>query len=353
MGLFSKKSLGIDIGASSIKIVEISVSGNKKKLENYLEFKLPINGNTLKTFHQESLLLLSDETAQVLQPLLKRGKIKGRKVSFSIPDFSTFFTTFNLPPMTENEIPQAVEFEARHHIPIPLSEVTLDWQIIEKEQTTSGGVKLKVLLVAVPNSVLKSYQRMAGLAQLEISGMEAEVFSLIRACYPSGRLEHAPLCMVDIGWQSTTVSIVEERKLQQSFSFDFSSTILSKELALALQVSLQEAEALKIRFGLDPQREDVNKVLLNRVESLAGEIEKVCSNFYQHEGKKIDGVMVSGGASLLFGLKEYLATRLKKEVWLANPFASVSCPTILSKRLQAIGPSFSIAMGTALMAAEQ
>jgi type IV pilus assembly protein PilM len=123
---FSKASLGIDIGVSSIKIVEVSVSGKKKKLENYLEFQLPQGGGN----YSEDGFLLIEQTATVLQGLLKRSRIKQKQVAFSIPDFSTFFTTFSLPPMSESEVPKAIEFEARHHIPIPISDVRFDWQVI-------------------------------------------------------------------------------------------------------------------------------------------------------------------------------------------------------------------------------
>ncbi len=348
MGIFSKKSLGIDVGASSIKIVELSSSGKKIKLENYIEFKLPQTEDSVKTFHGESLLLLTDDTAQILQAVLKKAQIKQKKASFAIPDFSSFFTTFDLPPMSETEVKQAVEFEARHHIPIPLSEVTFDWQVIEKEQMSSG-VKLKILLVAVPNSVLKNYQRMAQLAQVEIKGIEAEVFGLIRSSFPKGKFQKAPSCMVDIGWQSTTVSIVEDEKLKQSFSFDVSGTSLTKDLSEALQISLSEAENLKQRFGLDPQREDVSKILLSRIESLAIEIEKVCQNFHREEGKKIDHLILSGGTAALFGLEEYFETRIKMKVKKAKPFSEIDFNPLLQKRLDQIGPSFSVAVGTAMM----
>ena len=122
LDIFSKKCLGIDIGASSIKIVEVSSFGKRKRLENYIEFKLPPNASSLKTFQGETLLLLSDKVAEILRAIFKTERIRHREAAFSIPDFSTFFTTFTLPPMTEAEVPQAVGFEAQHRVPIPLSE---------------------------------------------------------------------------------------------------------------------------------------------------------------------------------------------------------------------------------------
>lgn len=350
MGIFSKKCLGIDIGASSIKVVELSSFGKKKKLENYAEFRFPPQAPSIKTFQKETLFLLSDEVSEILQVLFKEAKIKGKKAALSIPDFSTFFTTFSLPPMTEREIPQAVEFEARHHIPLPLSEVTFDWKIIEKEEMMPG-LKLKILLVAVPNKVLQSYQRMATLAQLEVEGIEAEVFGLIRSSIPKSKSQE-PVCLVDIGWQSTTVSIAVEKSLRVSHSFDISGLGLTKALSSALEIDLKEAERLKEEYGLNLRQQQVAKVLIGEINSLAVEVEKVCQDFYQAEGKRVGEVVLSGGTASLFGLKEYLETRIKKNVQIADPFSTVSFPSVLKNRLRELGPSFAVALGVGLMGVE-
>lgn len=352
MSLFAKKNLGIDIGASSIKIVEVSLSGNKKTLENYLEFKLPHHDSSpLKTFYGESLLLLSNEVADILQAVLKKAKIKERRVAFAIPDFSTFFTTFDLPPMTEAEIPQAIEFEARHYIPLPLEEVTFDWQIIEKQQV-SPGVKLKVLLVAVPNKVLQGYQRMATLCDFEVEGMEAEVFGLIRSAVVEGKY-WGPVCLVDIGWQSTTVSIVEKKMLRLSHSFDLSGTGLTRTLARALQVDVAEAEDLKIKYGLDPNKPQVANVISQELNALAVEVEKVCEQFEKTSGKKIETIILMGGTTAMFGLREYFEGRFRKSVQKVNPFASLIYPPILNERLMEMAPSFAVAVGVAMMGMEK
>jgi len=351
MSLFTKNYLGIDIGARSIKIVEISVSGKKKKLENYIEFRMPLSEQSLKTFQGESLALLSNEVSEILQAILRRAKIKERKVALSLPDFSTFFTTFSLPPMTELEAPQAIEFEARHYIPLPLSEVTFDWQVIDKEESISG-LKRKVLLVAIPNTVLQNYQRVAALCNLEIIGMEAEVFSLVRSAWPGGKYDFLPICMVDFGWKSTTVSIVEKKKVASSFSFDVSSIALTKDLSLALGISLEEAEELKTIHGLDPQKPEIAKVLLDKVNLLTMEIDKICGDFFQSTGRRLDNLVLSGGTANLFGLKEYLSARIKKNVLIAAPFSALSCPISLGQKLSQRGPSFAVALGAALMSAD-
>ncbi|MFH0739902.1 MAG: type IV pilus assembly protein PilM [bacterium] len=351
MSLFTKNYLGIDIGSSSIKIAEVSMAGKKKKLENYIEFKMPSSQASLKAFHGENLTLLSSEVSEILQALLKKAKIKEKKIVLSLPDFSTFFTTVTLPPMTEEEVPQAVEFEARHYIPLPLGEVTFDWQVTNKEETVAG-LRRKVLLVAIPNVVLQNYQKMASLCGLNIVGMEAEVFSFVRSAWPGGKYEFLPVCMIDFGWESTTISIVEKRKLSASFSFDVSSIELTKDLADALKIPLEEAEKIKINYGIDPQKPEVAKIFLDKINLLTMEIEKICEDYFQTTAKRIDCLVLSGGTANLFGLKEYLSSRIKKDVVLAEPFLNVNYPLALSKRLKQIGPSFAIALGAALMPSE-
>ena len=361
MQFFSKRALGIDIGAASIKVVELSAVGDKKILENYLEFKLPRAASPLKTFYGNSMLLLNNEVSDILQSLFKKAKIEVRKAAFSIPDFSTFFTTFDLPPMTEAEIPQAITFEARHHIPLPLSEMIFDWQIIEKEPA-SPGVKLKVLLVAVPNKVLDSYQRLAALCNLEVKGLEAEVFGLIRSSVKAGKY-WGPVCLVDIGWQSTTVSIVDKMILRVSHSFDFSSSSLTRVLSQAMGLNEEQAEDLKIRGGLDLKNEQVANILLKEIDILTLEVEKICANFSQAasetssatgqaEDKTLNDIILAGGGATLFGLKEYFASRLKKNVQITKPFSTFFYPPILQERLEEIGSSFAVASGLAMMALE-
>lgn len=348
--IFFKRCLGIDIGAFSIKIVELSRFGKKKKLENYIKFSFPIKDSSFRMFHQENLTLLSENAAEILNALFEKVNIKEGKAAFSLPDFSTFSTSFMLPPMTRTEVPQAIEFEARHHIPLPLSEVTFDWQIIEKKEIPPE-VELKILLVAIPNKVLWNFQKMVNLTQIEMKGMEAEVFALIRSSIPESLAEKT-VCLVDIGWRSTTVSIVENKTLKESHSLDFSSDSMTKNLSSGLKINLESAEKLKIEHGLDPKEKNISRILLSQVNSLAFEIKKICDDFCRIEDRKVDNVILTGGAATLFGLKEYLAAKLKKEVQIADPFKNISFPSSLEARLKKIGPSFSVAVGAALMGLE-
>lgn len=358
-GVSGKSFLGIDIGTASIKIVELSKKGERKILENYGEISTHEVGE--KPFRtgfspeKNSFSLSAREISQGIRAILTEAKINSRLVTFSIPDFSSFFTTLELPPMTDEELPRAVQFEARQHIPLPLSEVILDWSLISKETPAPQGPPLKVILVAVPKEVINEYQEISRLCGLHLLALEAEVFGLLRTLIKEDK---KVIILVDIGAQSTTVSVVEDKVLKTSHSFDIGDNNLSQSLSQSLGVDLGEAEELKKKYGLTAVpdtslgQKSISQILLPRINLIVAEIEQISQKFYQKEGKEAESITLAGGTALLPGFKEYLASQLKKEVVIGDPFSEIIYPAILTPVLKEIGPSFVIAVGMALRGLE-
>jgi len=348
--MFSKSCIGIDIGTFSIKIVEVSRIGKKIKIENYVKFQVPSEEDSLfKVFEDQNLLLLSNRVSEIIKELLKKARIKEKDVFLSIPDFSTFFTNFELPSMPISELPKAIEFEARHHVPLPLSKVTFDWELLEDQKDFGEVRKHHILLVAVPNDVIKQYQNLAILCDLNLKGLEAEIFASMRSSIELIESKK-PVCLVDIGYTSTTINIVENKLLEQSNSFDISSNSLNQALVSSLNVSWQEAERMKQDFGLNPDKQSVLLALRPPIDSIFKEVEDVCHRFYQSSGKKVEDIIFIGGAACIFGLEEYFKVFLKKKIKVSNPFrvSNISYPPLLENRLDEIGSSFAIALGLAL-----
>lgn len=331
----SQRFLGIDIGTHSIKIVEVSQSGKRKKLENYGEMSAAaLYEKQFRTFEKNTLSVSSAEVGKTIQAIIQEANMKSRKAYFSIPDFSSFFTTLNLPDMNKEEIPQAVQYQARQHIPLPLSEVTLDWQDI------GDG---KVLLVAVPTEVIYQYQKIARDAQLELITMEAEVFSLTRAL--AGQ-EKSPFILIDIGARSTTVSVIDGRKIRSSHSFDIAGSNFTDTLSKSLCVDSKNAEELKQTQGLFS--EDGRSSFLPLVDMLLEEVKRISHDYFLKEQINIQKVIIAGGSANFPGLKEYFSDSLSKTVEIANPFANLYYPPVLEDVLKDMGPSYAIAVGVAL-----
>ena len=347
-----KRSLGVDVGTWAIRIVELSEWKGRIRLENYGEIKtLLLSEKPFKMFKRSALLLPAQRTGESLKELLKKAGVKSKGVSFSIPDFSTFFTAIEFPSMGKKELEDAVRYEARRHVPLPLSEVVLDWQLINRkvppEKKEKEG-KVRVLLVAVPREVIGQYQGAAEAAQLELFSLEAEVFSLIRAL--RGDLVKIS-ALIEIGAQSTTVSIIEGEELKTTHSFDVSGNELTQTLSRSLEIGYEEAEVLKKIKGIKSEG-SVKEVLMPLIDLILTEIKRVLGNFTKEEERKVEKLILAGGTALLPGLKEYFSKQLGKEVIIANPFKEFFYPAILEETLKEIGPTFAIATGIAKRALE-
>jgi len=352
--------LGIDIGTSIIKIVGLSKIGARVKLDNYGETSvLTLYEKPFRTFEKSTLLLSASDIAKAIQAICQEAKIKVKKATFSLPDFSSFFTNFELPPMTKKEISQAVKYAAPQYIPLPLSEVTIDWQVIGGKIADKKGTKLKMLLVAVPNDAINQYREIARISNLEIKDLEAEVFSLVRSVIKDTK---RTISLIDIGAQSTTISIIDEGLLKISHSFDTAGNELTQQLAKSLDIDFKKAEELKKRYGLreipdseageEKDLRKIAKILSPLIDSVLNEIKRTCRNFSQTDKKEIEKIILAGGSALLPGLKEHATSFLKKEVEIANPFSEISYPPILDKNLKEMGPSYAIAVGAALRGLE-
>lgn len=349
-----KSFLGIDIGASAIRVVELSRRGRQIQLENYGEVKSADLKNTpFRKMPGDALSLHARESSQVISAILKEANIKTREVNFSIPDFSTFFTSFELPPMSEEELKQAVRYEARSYVPLPLSEVTLDWQLI------NGG---KVLVAAFPNDALSQFQEIASICGLEVKELEAEVFALGRALV---KKDEGAVVVLDLGARSTTCNIFEAGNLKMSHSFNVSGNEFTEVLSRALKIDYPSAEQLKIDQGLIPfegAERNTRDILLPLVDSILAETKKTLRSFLQQDGREVKKTILAGGSALLPGLSDYFFEELnsdkkqeeveKIKVEVANPFVQITFQQILADMLKTMGPSYTIAVGLAMKGLE-
>jgi len=355
LGLIRKKFLGIDIGTSAIKIVELSRWAGRKKLENYGEISASVfYKKPFRTFEKNTLSLLSKDIAKAIRAVLEEVDTKTRQAVFTIPDFSTFFTSFELPSMSNEELPQAVKSEARRHVPLPLAEVTLDWQILNKA-TRREGQKFEILLVTVPNEVINQYKEIAQSSNLELIGLEAEVFGLMRSLIH--KEEKRAIGLIDIGARSTTCSVVDKRILRISHSFDISGDILTERVSKALSIDYETATKLKRQYGIssiikDSEKRSIQEVLTPLTALIIREIEKVFKEFSLKKKKEVEKIILAGGVAMLPGLSKSFEDYFKKEVEIANPFSDIFFPPVLEKRLKEIGPSYAIAVGAALRGLE-
>ncbi len=357
--LFNKNSvsvLGIDIGSSSIKMVQISRKNGRAVLETYGELALgPYTGKGVG----ESTNLSTEKIVEAVNDMLreKEVNITTRSCGLAIPFSSSLMAVIDMPIATKKQLEQMVPLEARKYVPVPISEVTLDWYIIPKDkndevlpESDQSGVssqKLEVLIVALHNDTLSRYKNIVTKSGLDAGFFEIEIFSTIRSILDD---EMAPIMIVDMGASTTKLYIVEKGILRSSHMVDRGSHNITDELSKSVGISIEDAEYLKREKGL---LGDINGIALKDVASFTlnyifSEASHVVMAYQKKYNKNVAKVVLVGGGSALKGVVDVAKSIFQTEVVAGDPFSKVVAPAFLEKVLKDTGPEFAVAVGVAL-----
>jgi len=333
--------LGIDIGTTSIKLVELCKTKNKIELTNYgiLE-KYGHLERINDAIQTNSFKLLEESTALLLKQLIKESRMKNQKTYMALPSFSGFVSIMELPEMPNKELSKAVHFQAGQYIPMSLQETTLDWQIIERREG-----KVIVLLMAVPTEVVKRYIHSAELANINLKGLELETVAIARLL---GKKEKGTVALVDIGGRSTSINIIDKGALRTSHNVDTAGGDFTQVISSGLGINPLRAEELKRAYGLNMQaRGEVNilNLLMPLLDVIKRETEKAINNYFLRTKRKAEKVILTGGGSNLQGLEDYYSKQLAMPVIKGDPFSLglISYNPNLAPVMKDIGPSLTSA----------
>jgi len=337
--------LGIDIGTTSIKIVEFQQEKGRIKLKNYGEYIPPSSKRELLPIETGFVSFFEEGIANIVKEILREANIKTKDLILSLPVFSSFFTLIELPLMEPKEIPAAIRFQAYQYIPVPIEEVVLNWVIIEEREALLEN-KIQVLLVAVPKDIIEKYMKIARFLGLNLKALEVESFAEVRALAREG----GPIVIVNIGGKTTNVTIVEKGFIRLCHNLNTSSFDLANALSKRMNISFERAEEIQKTKGLLKEVDTlVAPILVPIVDKIIFGIEEGINTYLsKNPQKSIQKIILSGGVANMPGLTDYFASRLATKVERANPFSEILYPPVLHEVLEAIGPSFSVAVGLAL-----
>lgn len=346
-------SFGVDVGTKSIKIVEVSQKKEGVVLENYAELNLDFAcRDFFRSFDKNNLNPDIDNISTALRMIIAEAEIKNKMATFSLPDFATFYSSFQMPPMSKKEIDSAVGFEARKYIPLPMSEVVLDWQLINQEKAIDKEGKTEVLVMAVPKIVIGQYKEIAEKSGIILSSLEAEAMALKRSLLFKEEDNNA--CLVEIGYQSANVSIVNDGFMKMSFSFDIAGKDLTSIIAERFDVDTHEAEKAKRKYGIIEGGELSLKEILEPVLlQITTKIKKIIKEVDAKEGVATKRIILSGGTSLMPGLLDYFKSSFNGiNVELGKPFEKINYNKSLEEKMEEINANYAIALGEALRSFE-
>jgi len=347
--------LGVDIGSSSLKVVQLRKEHGKAVLETYGELALgPYAGSAVG----QATSLPAETIAETLRDLLREAKVTTASCGVSIPFARSLLVLVELPYREDPKEQQTViELEARKYIPVPVSEVQLDWFIVPSTdhppeelpasrastREPDASKKVEVLLVAVHNDELALLQRAVAAAGLESSFFEIEIFSTIRAVVDE---PVKPVMVLDIGAATTKTYVIERGVVALSHSISIGSQDITRAIAASGNLSIVRAEALKKESGIEGTGAlGSPELVFSRIFSAA---RRVLAQFETMHKRPISSIVLTGGGGVTRELGTYAKNLFSIDVRVADPFAKTEAPAFMRPVLQEIGPEFAVAVGLAL-----
>lgn len=307
-----KPIIGLDISQTGIKVM--SIDRKKMLVTGYGSIDL----DPAKV--QESLDSEDGYLARNIAELISKnlvGTLAGNHVVLGIPAGRTFTRTFTIPPSSEKNLKEAVELEVEQYIPIPVSALYVDYEVIERTPK-----QLVVLMCAVPRTIVDSCIAVAESAGLQVCMVESSVSAVARLLEKTEE-GHLPTVIVDIGPASTDIAILD-RSIRVAGSLSVGGNTFTLDIAKKLKIPLENAHQLKILNGLSAgsRQQKIVSALSPSLERIVAETRKVIRYYDERiaEHSKLEQILIVGGGANVPGIGEYFTNELVMPARVASPW---------------------------------
>lgn len=338
--------VGVDIGSSAVKVVQLKKEGGKIVLQTYGEVA---TGPYADKKAGELPNLNNEQLAVLLPELITESNVTAKTASFSIQSSASLLFVLSVPQMNDRELANVIPTEARKYIPIPIDEVSLDyWPIPEQEYTDAdtSHKKREALVVAIRKETISQYNDIIKSSGFTSPLLEIEVFSAIRSTFNH---ELQPVVLVDFGASSTRVAVVEYGVVKTFHTINRGSHYFSQSLATSLNIPFEEAEALKKKQGLTQgDNNEAYNIVSTGINYIFSEINNVLLEYERTYHRSLGKMVCIGGGARMLGLYERMQQEFQVPIEMGNPFAKANHPEFLQDILKESGPEFAIALGLAL-----
>ncbi|HQM15866.1 MAG TPA: type IV pilus assembly protein PilM [Candidatus Woesebacteria bacterium] len=308
----------IDIGSHSFKAIVAKLG------------KQPTITRVAETPNTSGISIPKDESqasklAEILDQFFNDHKLPRTDVYLSLPEEVVATKVIYLPPLSDAELASAIDWQAEQHIPIPLNQLSLEYQVLYRPPKNQKDQPMRVLLVGTRRNVVELISQVFFTIGIQPKAMETQIFSIIRAL---GFEESDPTTLiVHIGAENTQLAVVEKTEIKIAANKKGGGTILTKAIQQAVSnITLQQAQEYKHSCGLDPQQLQgkIAQILLPTLEPITQEVVKLI-RYYNNEQPQapILRMVLTGGTAQLPRVVGYFTQATNLEVLLAAPFAGV------------------------------
>lgn len=344
-GLFKKKKdlVGIDIGSSSVKLVQLWQTRDGYQLLNAAIMPLPPEAIV------DNSLMDTAAVVDAVKNLVASLGIKSKDVACSISGNAVIIRKIILPVMTSEELEDQISWEAEQYIPFDIKDVHIDFQILGPDSIDPS--KIQVLLVASKKDIINDYVAVFNDAGLSLNVMDVDSFAVQNAFELNTEVSDEVRALVNVGAGVMNINVVKAETSLFTRDVQMGGNQYTEEIQKQLGVSAQEAETMKM-LAVEQQGGPLADVIGRVNDSLAQEIRRSV-DFYNSTAsgeERITRVSMCGGCSKMAGLKEAVAAKLGMDVELLNPFERIKYgeKDFDPEYLQEIAPLMAVGVGLAI-----
>lgn len=349
MGWFGRKRpqlLGLDISSTAVKLLELTRSGGRYRVESYAVEPLPANSVSEKNITDV------DAVGEAIRRVVKRSGTKNKYAAVAVSGSAVITKIISMPgSLSDEEMEAQIEMEADQYIPYPLEEVSIDFEVIGPSD--KNPELADVLLAASRKENVDDRAAACELAGLNAKVVDVEAyamenaFSLISDQLGGGDSSQT-IAVADIGATMTTLNVLHSHRIIYTREQGFGGKQLTEEIQRRYGLSYEEAGMAKRQGGLPDNY--VTEVLDPFKESMAQQVSRSLQFFFSSSPySSVDYIVLAGGSSSIPGVDELIEEKLGTPTIVANPFANMSLsPRIKPQSLANDAPALMIACGLAL-----
>lgn len=364
MGLFGsskpKTFLGVDIGGSSIKVVELVNEKGRARLMTYGYLELPSQDGGDGLFDQPK------KAGEFLARVCKESDVKATQAMTALQSSNVFSTILSLPKSKDPKMMKTlIDAELGKLAPLPVNEMItystmLDGEGVKgkageaREVGEAGKIKdekdkySRVLVTGAAKTLVAKYIDIFKTAKLNLQAIDTESFALIRSLIGKDK---GAIMILDLGSKRTNLFIVEKGIPFVSRSINLGGDSVTKRMVEQMQLNEDDAERAKRDLGIAGGNGSLPKILEPIMQPIVNEIRfafQLYANMELTELKRVEKIILTGGSSHLAHVPEYLSETLNMNVYRGDPWARVVYPKDLAVVLEEIGPRMAVAVGLAM-----
>jgi type IV pilus assembly protein PilM len=340
-----KKYAGIDIGGSSLKIVELSRISEKLHLNTYAEL---MTGSYAGHLTGQTVRLGQEKLSEAIGNLYRESKSSANEFLISVPMSACSILHLSLPKDSEDILDTIVPMELRKYTPAQMDDFMVSFEKLPKRPEISSEMeKLEIIVLSVRKRAFQEIKSAAAILPGEVIALEPSLFGVLRAL----NLDNNKTSLViDIGSSLTTVAYLDRGVLYGASTLSMGGQDITNNIQNSLAVSFEEAEKIKKTGGLfvDDKNILLRDILILAARRLSEEVIHIRNRYEMRYNIICNEVWICGGGSKLTGLDKFLQEELKVEVKISNAFDRVEVPEVMRPMLTQESPTFTSAIGLTL-----